>query len=82
MVHLHVACVRCRRKGRYRITGLIDRYGATMGLPELRYLIAADCPRIRSASIYDRCGAYYPGLSGRDRSTSKEQPEKHGGAGK
>ena len=68
LVKLRVECLRCKRKGLYRITGLIDRHGAAMGLPDLRHILAADCPRQRAVSIYDQCGIYYPDLK-----TMKEQ---------
>ena len=32
-VKLRVECLRCKRKGLYRVTRLIDRYGAAMGPP-------------------------------------------------
>jgi len=28
----------------------------------LKYAFAASCPRIGAASMYDRCGVYYPEL--------------------
>jgi hypothetical protein len=36
----------CERRGRLRVSRLIEQYGADMRLPELRYLLAADCPRV------------------------------------
>ncbi len=60
MVMLNIACRHCPRKGRYRVTRLIDQYTAAMGLPQLREIISSDCPKRREVSIYDRCGAYFP----------------------
>ena len=60
VVMLEVACRRCPRKGRYRVTRLIDRHGAGIGLPHLKQIIASDCPKRVSTSIYNRCGAYFP----------------------
>jgi hypothetical protein len=31
---LRVACRKCERAGRYSVAGLIERYGADMGLPD------------------------------------------------
>lgn len=61
MVMLEVACHSCPRRGRYRVTRLIDRHGARMELRELKELLSADCPRHGNESFYNRCGAYFPG---------------------
>src|SRR5438067_2050458 len=54
---LEIECLDCERFGRYRIAKLIEQHGANFGLPYLRELLAGDCPRLRSASIYERCAA-------------------------
>jgi len=41
---------------------LIEQYGAGKGLPDLRTILAGDCPRAGSVSINDRCGVHYPQL--------------------
>ena len=43
---LEIACRHCDRRGRLRVAKLIAQYGADMRLPELRYILAADCPRV------------------------------------
>jgi hypothetical protein len=48
---VRVASTRCDRAGRYRLAGLIDRFGP-----------AADCPRWGINRYGDPCGVYYPGL--------------------
>jgi hypothetical protein len=48
MAVLDVACFRCQRRGRYRLTRLIDRHGAGMGLVELKSILAASCPKLNS----------------------------------
>ncbi len=58
---LNVACNHCQRNGRYRVAGLVDRYGEYVVLPNLKNIIAADCPRQRAHSIYDKCGVFFPG---------------------
>ena len=55
--------VACERRGRLRVVGLIAQYGAEMGLPELRHILASGCPRPGAVSLYDQCGIHYPQLS-------------------
>ena len=50
---LEIACRHCDRRGRLRVAKLIAQHGADMRLPELRYILAADCPRVAAAVIYD-----------------------------
>ncbi len=57
---LEAACSKCDRSGRYRVARLIEQHGTDMGLPELRTIIAANCPRMISADPYDRCGVHFP----------------------
>jgi hypothetical protein len=59
---LEVACHRCDRRGRLSLERLIAEHGADMGLPELRTILAGDCPRAGSVTINDRCGVHYPQL--------------------
>lgn len=61
-VSLEVACYECQRKGRYRLTRLIDRHGAGMGLIELKAMLTADCPKCTNTGFYGQCGAYFPKL--------------------
>ena len=59
---LDVACSKCDRRGRLSVAKLIEAHGADAKLPVLRGILAGDCPRLRSASVYDRCGVHYPQL--------------------
>jgi hypothetical protein len=59
---LKVACSRCERRGRLDVAKLIERHGADTKLPDLRVILAGDCPRIRAVSIHERCGVHYPQL--------------------
>jgi len=59
---LEIACRRCNRRGRLRLDRLIAEHGERAGLPDLRVLLAADCPHIRSAEIANRCGVHFPQL--------------------
>ena len=42
---LDVACSKCDRRGRLSIAKLIAEHGADMRLPDLREILAGDCPR-------------------------------------
>ncbi len=50
---LELVCDQCGRRGRYSVAGLIAKPGDAR-LPDLAAQIA-DCPKARTASIYDRC---------------------------
>jgi hypothetical protein len=63
VVSLEVACYRCKRKGRYRLTRLIDRHGAGKRLPAFKDMLTADCPRRGGSGFHDQCGAYFPMLA-------------------
>ena len=56
---LEIECADCGRYGRYRVDRLIEHHGANFGLPYLREILARDCPRQHSASIYERCTARF-----------------------
>jgi hypothetical protein len=59
---LEVAPDRCERRGRLRVVRLIEQHGTDARLPDLRHILAGDCPRVASVSINDRCGVHYPHL--------------------
>jgi hypothetical protein len=58
---LEVACRLCERRGRLRLSQLIEQHG-DMRLPELRYILAGDCPHAEAVAIGERCNVYYPQL--------------------
>ena len=58
---LEIACSRCARRGRLSVARLIEQH-SDKRLPELRYILAADCPRVVVDRVYDRCGVHYPQL--------------------
>jgi hypothetical protein len=72
---LEVACSRCERRGRLNVARLIERHGAAARLPDLRGILAADCPRSSAVSIHERCGVHYPQLV----ATGPAQQENRGG---
>ena len=44
-----------------RLARLIEQHG-DMRLPELRYILAGDCPHADEVSISEQCSVYYPQL--------------------
>ncbi len=50
---IELLCEQCGRRGRYNVARLTAKHGNAK-LPELAAQIA-DCPKARTASIYDRC---------------------------
>ena len=61
---LAVACNRCDRRGRLSTVRPIAEYGHPLPVPELREVIAADCPHMVEGKISDPCGVHFPGLAG------------------
>ena len=57
---LAVVCQPCVRRGRYAVAKLIQEHGDAK-LTELLVTLA-NCPKARSARMYDRCKAVYEGL--------------------
>jgi hypothetical protein len=63
LVVLEVACYQCPRRGRYRVTRLIDQHGAGMELVKFKDLLAAGCSKQGNASYFNRCGVHFPEVS-------------------
>ncbi len=59
---IEVACRRCDRRGRLQVDLLVAQYGDAE-LPELRPILAGDCPRAAVVSISDQCDIFFPQLS-------------------
>jgi hypothetical protein len=57
---LSIVCEPCNRHGRYSVARLVEEHGDAK-LTEL-LVILANCPKARSANVYDRCLAVYEGL--------------------
>ena len=57
---LTVISVLCGQHGRYAVTHLIERHGDAK-LPDLLEALT-DCPKVRSASIHDRCAVRFERL--------------------
>ena len=59
---VYITCERCGRYGRYRLDGLIERFGADIALPDLLMALAT-CER---RSDFSRpCGARFTDLAAR-----------------
>jgi hypothetical protein len=58
-----VACNRCDRRGKLRTVRLLSEHGPDLPGPELRRILAADCPRMIAGELHDVCGIHFPGLS-------------------
>jgi hypothetical protein len=43
---VRLACTKCERRGQYRKSTLIERYGPDKNMVDLRLELAADCPKI------------------------------------
>jgi hypothetical protein len=63
---LEVACNRCHRRGRMHTPKLLAEHGPSLPMPDLRRIIAADCPRMIAGHVHDVCGVHFPGLIGLD----------------
>jgi len=61
---LEVSCNRCDRQGRLATARLLAERGADLPMPELRRIVAADCPRMQAGRTHDVCGVHFPRLSG------------------
>ena len=61
---MDIACNRCDRRGRLRIPRLLAEHGRDVPVPELRRILAGDCPKMIERKIHDVCGIHFPGLRG------------------
>jgi hypothetical protein len=59
---LAVACDKCGRDGRYRLTTLADATGRDGKLTDWLYGLTRDCPRKLKPGYSDPCGARCPDL--------------------
>ena len=69
---VRVACDKCGRSGQYRKQNLIDRFGADIRLPDLRWEIS-HCDRL--GKTHDACMVRYVGLIDRHVFKSTRQEE-------
>jgi hypothetical protein len=62
--YINAACNRCERRGRLDVARMIALHGAHISVPELRRVVAADCPLMIENKIHDPCGVHFPGVAG------------------
>jgi hypothetical protein len=60
---LNVTCRKCGRRGRLHTARWVREYGPDRPMPDLTRTPVGECPRLRSADIYDRRDAHCPELS-------------------
>ena len=58
---LEIRCGRCGRVGRRRVSQLIEQYGGSMRLPDLRTALVKGCDHA-GGHDYDRCDVFFPQL--------------------
>ena len=71
---LSIVCGPCARRGRYAVARLLEEHGDAKLTDLLRTLV--DCPKARSARIYDRCKAIFEGLIPRVIATDRREPSR------
>lgn len=59
--HVEVACSRCERRGRYRLSKLVTSLGEDFAMTDLA-LQLVDCPRMNEP-VHKGCDVYFPGLA-------------------
>ena len=59
---LVVACEKCGRSGRYRVTTIAEKIGWDGKLTDWLFDLTRDCPRKQSPGLSDPCGARCPDL--------------------
>jgi hypothetical protein len=60
---VRIACRYCKRRGRYRLEGLVGKYGAEANLTDVLDKLSADCALSGNRTNRQGClGAYLPDL--------------------
>jgi hypothetical protein len=58
----HIAAARGRTvQSKLRIARLLAGHGPALPGPDLRRILAADCPRMIEGKMHDTCGVHFPG---------------------
>jgi hypothetical protein len=71
--HIELACTRCDRRGRYRLDGLIQRFGPDFGMTALPGELV-DCPNRKVVNPSKRCDVLFPGLLEIMRGEAGDEP--------
>ena len=59
---LRVECGRCKRKGRYNVRGLIEKYGRDGHMMKWKEQLNGDCPKRDAPQLQERCDLLCPDL--------------------
>jgi hypothetical protein len=59
--HIDVACSRCDRRGRYRLTRLVEQFGGDYPMTDLGAELA-NCPNRNATAHAERCDVFFPRL--------------------
>jgi hypothetical protein len=59
---INVACVKCDRRGRYKVRTLVREIGLDGNIANWLSGLSADCPRKTAAALSDRCDVRCPDL--------------------
>jgi hypothetical protein len=62
---VRLACTKCERRGQYRKSTLIERYGSDQNMIALRLVLTAPLPKVAANKITDLCGVIYPNRRGK-----------------
>lgn len=73
---LDVVCNQCERRGCLSTARQVERHGRRVTMPTLLDLLARDCERRKSGSMYRVCGAHFPQLSVMFRDSDSGEPRK------
>jgi hypothetical protein len=60
---INVECLKCDRRGRYRVRTLVKKIGLDGKLTDSLSRLSADCPCKNAHSFTDRCDVRCPDLS-------------------
>lgn len=64
-ITVRLACIRCTRKGSYRLARLAENYGADIQMTDLLGYLAGDCRWRNPRHLgHGECGAYFVDLRG------------------
>jgi hypothetical protein len=57
---LETICRRCGRQQVYDTSMLMARHGGYVSIPELKHIVAADCPDRQATGSGDACQIHFP----------------------
>lgn len=60
---MEIECANCDRRGRYKVSRLIEKWGADMPISTFIASLGMTCPKYVKASKFDPCGIICPQLA-------------------